>query len=126
MWRAQSSTATSITGDIVITDTKVGINLSSYTIAKIRTLKQEEAGAVFDADSAQPGNGALYRLSIPAQKKFMHRNTLCGTEDTQWMATFVQGRNLHVAFFSGEKMPVFTPNDIQNSTDFCGTFVYGR
>jgi hypothetical protein len=42
------------------------------------------------------------------------------------MAAYVAGRTLHLAFFSGQKMPVFTPDAIANSTDLCGTFSYVR
>jgi len=82
--------------------------------------------AVFDTDSAAGGSGNLYRLNIPSSKKFMHHNTLCGTEDTQWMATYVAGRTLKLAFFSGPNVPEFTLNAIANSTDLCGTFSYTR
>ena len=35
-------------------------------------------------------------LNIPGSKKFLHKNSLCGSEDTQWMAAFVEGRSLHI------------------------------
>jgi hypothetical protein len=125
-WRAASSTAQSITGDVALSDEKISINYSGFVIARIRGLEPGEVSAAFDADSGAGGSGSLYRLSIPASKKFMRRNTLCGTEDTQWMATYVTGRSLHLAFFSGQKAPVFTLNAITNSTDLCGTFSYVR
>lgn len=125
-WRATSSTAQSITGDVALSDTRIAINFSSFTIARIRELAPGEVSSVFDVDSNIGGRGNLYRLSIPATKKFLHHNTLCGSEDTQWMAAFVSGRLLHLAFFSGEKIPVFTPEAIANTTDLCGAFSYGR
>jgi hypothetical protein len=42
------------------------------------------------------------------------------------MATYATGRELRVAFFSGSKMPVSTPDTPANSVDVCGTFLYGR
>lgn len=125
-WRASSSTAESITGDIAISDAKLFINFSAFPASRIRALESGEVSAVFDADSSTGVRGNLYRLNIPGSKKFMHHNTLCGSEDTQWMATYVEGRTLHVAFFSGQKMPVFTRDAISNSTDLCGTFSYAR
>jgi hypothetical protein len=125
-WRAANSTAQSITGDVTLSDEKITISFSGFTIARIRNLEPGEVSAAFDVDSNAGGTGSLYRLSIPASKKFMHRNTLCGTEDTQWMATYVAGRSLHLAFFSGQKMPVFTLDAITNSSDLCGTFSYVR
>jgi hypothetical protein len=125
-WRAANSAAESITGDVAISDAKISINFSSFPIAQIRGLEPGEVSAAFDLDTSAGGGGNLYRLSIPAAKKFLHRNSLCGAEDTQWMAAYVAGHSLRLAFFSGQKMPVFTPDAIANSTDLCGTFSYVR
>jgi hypothetical protein len=127
-WRAASKTAKSITGDVAFSDIKVSINFSTYTIANIRNLTPAELGAAFDIDTTQPaaGVGTLYRLSIPGNKKFLHGTTLCGAEDTQWIATYVTGRTLQLAFFSGTAMPVFTPDTMANSTDICGLYSYVR
>lgn len=126
IWRAASSTAQSITGDVALSEDKLSINFSGFTIAQIRALEPGELSAVFAAEGTAGGSGNLYRLRIPGDKKFMHKNTLCGSEDTQWMVTSVAGHALHLAFFSGEKMPVFTPDAIANTTDLCGTFYYVR
>jgi hypothetical protein len=125
-WRASSSSAMSITGDISISDEKLFLNFYGFTMARIRDLEPGEVSAVFDVDSSAGGRGHLYRLSIPGSRKFLHKNSLCGSEDTQWMAAFVEGRSLHIAFFSGQKMPVFTPEAFANTTDLCGTFTYAR
>jgi hypothetical protein len=123
-WRAASSTAKSITGDVALADEKISINLVSFTIARIRGLEQAEASALFDPDGTAAGSGSLYRLNVPGEKKFLHKNSLCGSDDTQWMVTYVSGRSLQVAFFSGAKPPVFTQDAIANSTDMCGKFGY--
>ncbi|MDI3254540.1 hypothetical protein [Pseudacidobacterium ailaaui] len=125
-WRATSSTAQSITGDIAFSDAKLLINFTAFPIVQARDLAPAEVSAVFDADSNSGAKGHLYKIDVPAQKKFLHKNTLCGQEDVQWMATFVQGRSLSVAFFSGQKPPMFTLDAIQNSTSLCGTFFYSR
>ena len=125
-WRANSSTAQSITGDVALSDEKIAINLVTFTIAHIRALKPEEITAVFNPDDIAGASGNLYRVSIPASKKFLKRNSLCGSEDTQWMVTYVSGRSMKIAFFSGQKPPIFTSDAIANSTDLCGTFSYTR
>lgn len=125
-WQAASSTATSITGDINIGDSRVTIDFTVFPLAAIRKLAPAEVSAAFDADVNAGGTGNLYRLNIPAAKRFLRRNTLCGTEDIQWMATYVSGKTLQVAFFSGENPPVFTVDALANSTDLCGTFMYAR
>jgi hypothetical protein len=123
IWRAASSTAQSITGDVAISNDKLSINYAGFPIALIRRLEPSELTAVFESAN---GTGNLYRLNVPAAKKFQHHNTLCGSEDTQWMATYVIGQYLHLAFFSGQKAPVLTPEALANSTDLCGTFSYAR
>jgi hypothetical protein len=65
-------------------------------------------------------------LDIPGATKFLHKNTLCGGEDTTWMATYASGKSLQIAFFSGAKPPVLTIDALANSTDLCGTYTYQR
>jgi hypothetical protein len=125
-WRAASTNANAITGDIAISPTKITINFFSFTLAPIRTLNSAEVAAAFDADVNAGGNGQLYRLNVPPDKRFLHKNTLCGTDGTQWMATYVSGRSLQVAFFSGADMPVLTIDALANATNLCGTFTYAR
>ncbi len=125
-WRAASSAAVSITGDIAISPTKVMINFSSFPLVEARRLKPAEVSSVFDADVNAGIEGTLYLFNIPATKRFLHRNTLCEGEDTKWMATYVSGRSLQVAFFSGSEEPVFQFGVIQNSPALCGTYTYGR
>lgn len=125
-WRASSSTAQSITGDIIIGNEKLTINFAGFVISRIRDLNAAEVSSVFDADSSSGVKGGLYRMNIPGARKFLHKNSLCGTDNVQWMATYVEGRSLHVAFFSSPSTPVFTRDAISNSTDLCGTFTYAR
>lgn len=125
-WRAGSSSAGAITGDIALAKDKVTIDFATFTIAPIRALTAAEVGAAFNADVNAPGNGYLYRLKVPAERRFLHHNTLCGTEDTEWMATYVEGRTMQVAFFSGSNMPALTLDALENSMERCGTFTYVR
>lgn len=125
-WRAESNNANQITGDLAISENKLTINFLSYSLAPIRKVTAIEAGAAFDIEVDAPGEGSLYRLSIPGDKRFLHHNSLCGSEETQWMATYVQGRMLHVALFSGPSMPVLTAEALSSSNDVCGVFGYVR
>jgi len=125
-WRATSNTARSITGDVSLSDEKLVLGFSGYTIAKIRPLQPSELSAAFDADSSAAGSGNLYRLNVPATKRLLHKNTLCGSDNTEWMATYVAGRSLQLAFFSGDKVPVLTLEALSDSSDLCGTFAYVR
>jgi hypothetical protein len=125
-WRAASNTASSITGDIALSDSKVTIDFTAFSLVQARTLQPAEVSAAFDADINAGRTGVLYHVTVPATKRFLHHNTLCGTEETEWMATYVDGRNLQVAFFSASEAPVFTVDALAHSADLCGTFTYAR
>lgn len=125
-WRAASSSARNVTGDITLADEKLTIYFSTTTISKARALEPAEVSAVFDTDAATASAGSLYHLNIPAAKKFLKKNSLCGTEDVRWMAAYASGNTLQITFFSGDKPPVFTFEAISGSTDRCGTYSYVR
>ncbi|HEU5351788.1 MAG TPA: hypothetical protein VFU55_09335 [Terracidiphilus sp.] len=125
-WRAESETATRITGDIYLSGTRLNINFLAFPLVQVRRLTPAETGAAFDADVNTDPSGTLYRLNIPAGRRLLHHNTLCGTEDTEWMATYVSGKTLQVAFFSGDTQPVFTMAALPNSMTLCGSFSYFR
>lgn len=123
-WRSASKTASSVTGDIGFTDQKIYINYSAFTIAQIRMLSLAESTSLFETSSAGAGN--LFRTIVPGGKKFLHKNSLCAGEDTQWIATWVSGHTLQLAFFSGTDMPVLNSEGLANSTTLCGTYTYVR
>lgn len=124
-WRASSSNARVITGDIEFTPTKIAVNFTAFTIAQIRSIKTEEVRALFNPDNPV-GGGNLFRVDIPSDKKFLHHNTLCGSDEAQWIVTYAQGRDLQVAFFSGTTPPVLTFDALNNSPALCGVFSYVR
>jgi hypothetical protein len=82
--------------------------------------------AIFAAETTQTGPGNLYRISVPGDKKFANKNTLCGGMETQWLATFVAGKTLRIAFFSGSKIPDLTGEAMATATNLCGTYTYVR
>ena len=126
-WRAASKTARSITGDLILSPERISIDFTNFPIAQIRSIKPEEAAAAFSDGTPSPnGKGSLYRLSIPGNKKFLGKNTLCAAEDTQWMVTYVSGKTLQLAFYSGDTMPVLTPEAAATATNLCGTYTYTR
>ena len=123
-WRAASKTAQSVTGDLAFGNEKLTINFASFAVAEIRPLKPAEIAAAFDGADGTAGLGHLYRLSIPADRRFLHKNTLCGSEETQWMATYVSGKALQIAFFSNAAPPLFTTEALNNNSNLCGTYSY--
>ena len=125
-WRAASSNALAIMGDVTIGQLKVAINFLTFPLAPIRRLKPVEVSAMFDADVNAGIEGSLYRLKVPPHQYIVRKNTLCGDEETPWMVTYVSGRSMQAAFFSGDDEPVFTFDAVQKSSALCGTFTYGR
>jgi hypothetical protein len=124
-WRAASTNARAITGDVVFSPLKISIDFTTFTIAQIRSLKTEEVLALFNPDSTT-GGGNVFRVEIPADKRFLHHNTLCGSDSTQWVITYAQGRSLQVAFFSGATPPVLTVDALNDAPNLCGIFSYIR
>ena len=125
-WRAQSKTARSITGDIAFAGEKFSINFSTYPVAEIRALTPAELASLAGDDAAPATAGTLYRLSIPGNKRFLNKNTLCSADEAQWLATAVSGKTLQMAVFSGNAMPVLTREALATTSDLCGTFTYTR
>jgi len=123
-WNAASSAAKSITGDLSFAPDKLTINFSTFTLAQIRQLKPDEKLALFP--DAGDGVGNLYRVQISGDKRFVHKNTLCGGDDTDWVVTWVAGKELYIAMFSGPSIPALTPEALTNSQRMCGTFMYTR
>jgi hypothetical protein len=125
-WRPASNSAKNTTGYVAFSAEKISINYASFTIAQIRDLTPTEIGAIFNLDTPPTASGNLYRLSIPETKTFLHKNTLCADEETDWVATYAEGHTLRLAFFSGLKIPDLTPEAIANATNICGTYAYVR
>ncbi len=124
-WRASSSNARAITGDIFFSPLKITINFTNFTIAQIRSLQTQEVRALFNPDNPI-GGGNLFRVDIPSDKRFLHKNTLCGSDSTEWIVTYAQGRDLQVAFFSGATPPVLTVDALNDAPNLCGVFSYIR
>ena len=125
IWHAQSKSAKSLTGDIVFSDIRITIDFYNFTIANIRTLTPPELAAAFDTGASTPATGTLYRLDIPGTKKFI-KGTICAGEDTQWIVTYLSGKTLQLLFFSGNDMPVLTPDALPNNPNLCGLYAYTR
>lgn len=125
-WRPANTAAKGITGDVAFAGQKIAIDYTSFTIAQIRELTPSEAKAAFTLPDDADGSGNLFRTSIPAGKTFLHHNTLCGSEETQWVVTWVAAHRLQLAFFSGTQMPVLTVDGLANATALCGTYAYVR
>jgi hypothetical protein len=124
-WRAASTNARAITGDVTFSPLKITINFTAFTVAQIRSLKTEEVLALFNPDTPT-GGGNVFRVEIPADRRFLHKNTLCGSDSTQWIVSYAQGRSLQIAFFSGATPPVLTVDALNDAPNLCGIFSYIR
>jgi hypothetical protein len=125
-WVPVNSSARTITGELALFPTRLTLNLINFPVAPIHALTPAEIRAVFPGETPDSG-GNLYRVRIPAAQRFLNHNTLCGTDQAEWLVTTLINRQLYVAFFSGTEMPVFTPEALEKSSDLhCGTFSYSR
>ena len=75
---------------------------------------------------AGAGAGNLYRVQISSDKKFIRKNSLCGGDETDWVVTWVSGKQLNVAMFSGGAIPTLTPDALASTQRLCGTYMYTR
>ena len=125
-WRASSTTARSITGDIAFSGSKITINFASFTIAQLVTIGPTQATAVFGSTIGAGGTGNIYTLNIPGDKQFLRHNTLCGADAAQYIVTYVTKHDLQLAIFSGAAMPTLTPEALASATNLCGTYSYIR
>jgi hypothetical protein len=126
-WRAASKSADSVTSDIALSSERISIDFIPFPMAQLRAVTPAELKAVFDLD-AEPagGRGNLYKLNIPATRKFVRKNSLCGTEDVQYMVAWPHGKELRIAFFSGAKLPELTAEAMFSGSSLCGVYAYVR
>jgi len=125
-WRAATNTTEKMTAEIAIAETKVTLNTTTFPVVPVRKLKPAEVTALFDADVNAGISGNLYGLHVRGGTRIVEHSTLCGDEETRWMVTYVTGRTLQVAFFSGDDPPEFTFDAISNSTTLCARYTYTR
>lgn len=125
-WNGANDRTVNMTGELAITPTELTIYESKFPLVLVRKLTPVEVGSVFDADTNARIGGTLYSLHAPPNVYYTGGSPLCGKEFIRWMATYVSGRTLYVAFFSGNDTPVFTFDAIADSTAMCGTYVYKR
>jgi hypothetical protein len=125
-WYPSSQSAADVTGPVELKANRITIEFVKIPMVQVRALTPDEALAVFDVESAVAGSGALYHLKVPAATTFVSKNTLCGHDDTGWMATWASGKVLKISFFSGEKAPVLNFVALNNSAERCGTYTYVR
>lgn len=126
LWRASSTNAKSITGDIGFGENKLIINFLQFPISQIRPLTTDELLSVFNPDNPAAAVGHLYKLQIHGDQKFLHKNSLCGSDTVEWMATAIIGRELRIAMFSGGPVPALTVDSMNNGSNLCGTYTYTR
>ena len=125
-WRSATHRTEVMTGELTIAPENVTIYQSKFPMTFVRKLTPAEVGAVFDADTNAGIGGKLYSMHVPPRVYYAGGDLICGNEFIRWMATYVAGRTLQIAFFSGDDVPVFTFDTIANSTALCGTYVYTR
>ncbi len=137
-WTAMSHTAYAITGDVVTSRDSISLLKKSYPLVLDRDLHGDElqnsAKLLYvEAVTSSGLVGRLFRTEIPATTHLINDNTICGSENAEWvlvLTTHAEGRGsdtgdwLYLAFFSGDAEPVFQTQALENSKALCGTYNY--
>ncbi len=110
-YRAFSTTAESITGDISMDD-------FSITFANGESLKFAALlGDHFVVDGERV-NASLYSVEDPSDPELENGNRLCGAGDVTYLASWSGGEGLTiVAVFTGDEPP-------ENSDEMCASYTY--
>ncbi|CAN7561413.1 hypothetical protein [Aminobacter aminovorans] len=110
-YRAFSTTAESITGDISMDD-------FSITFANGESLKFAALlGDHFVVDGERV-NASVYSVEDPADPELENGNRLCGAGDVTYLASWSGGDGLTiVAVFTGDEPP-------ESSADMCASYTY--
>ena len=110
-YRAFSTTAESITGDISMDD-------FSITFANGEELKFSALlGDHFIVDG-QRVNASVYSVETPSDPELENGNRLCGAGDVSYLATWSGGEGLTVvAVFTGDEPP-------ESSDEMCASYTY--
>jgi hypothetical protein len=122
-WKAASTTATSITGDITISANRI-------TFGNGTSLPLAAAGRVpdFKIDVGKPVSATLFRVTAPEDPVLLSGHRLCGGEPPHPVTFIAVWRPAHVrgsvdlrtvAAFSGGEQPTRA-----GGPDFCGTYIY--
>ena len=125
-WRAASTNARAITGRYRLLSTKVHHQLHHFH-HQPRSVRSKLRRSSRSSTPISPRAAAISSAStFQPIRRFLHKNTLCGSESTQWIVTYAQGRSLQVALFSGSTPPVLTVDALNDPSNLCGIFSYVR
>lgn len=114
-WPAASSTAISITGDIIVTDTALQFEDGQRLAWVFEETRKGGWGP-----SGQQIDGAIYRVADPSDPTLIRGNTLCG-----WPVTYIV---LSPDAEDALIMNVFRGDAIPSNTEdgFCAMYYYAR
>lgn len=110
-YRAFSTTAESITGDIVLDD-------FSITFANGEALEFSALVADHFTVDGEQVNASVYSVADPADPVLENGNRLCGAGDVSYVANWAAGEGLTiVAVFTGDAPP-------ESSDEMCASYTY--
>ena len=128
-WRADTTTAQGITGDIRLGKDQLAIGARVFPLAFVRDLTRAEAAETADLIGASgPVAGGLYTIDIPAGTTFRNGNVLCNGATTRIIAverTESARRRLDLVAFEGDREIYFSGWKTVTG-HVCGTFGYSR
>ena len=110
VWKASSTTATAVTGDITLgTDRIVFANGESIRLVPVE------------------GRRGVFKVDPPANPVLMNGNRLCGEEDVRYVV-LAQGSNdsLFMKVFEGPDVPLEAVADPNPQQGTCATYSFSR
>ncbi|HHB1426360.1 TPA: lysozyme inhibitor LprI family protein [Serratia odorifera] len=127
-WQAQSKTAYSITGDILLANTSILLaGAKPLHLSFVKRLDQTRAMGDGDFDSAD--NLSLYKVEGAEATPLISGNYLC---DEKTKPSFIvtaasqDAKQLSIAVFSGAQAPEWKKSYLENTLTLCGTYGYSR
>jgi hypothetical protein len=126
-WIAASTTAISITGDIVFSSETIKTSRRSFKLKFARDIDKPhlyDVAKIFDL-GGPPSSARLYRTFISRRAVLANGNTICGPDkDGTWILETHNADYLTMAVFTGDSEPSLEYKIVEVGHNLCGSYGY--
>lgn len=127
-WLAESKTAYSITGDLLLSDAGMILTgAESINLSHVRDIQQNHA---MDAGFEAAEQLSLFKVTNGKPWRLISGNSLCGSNEAPEPPTYFviayskHQTEMNMAVFDGAGEPVWEKSNLDNTTNLCGTYGY--